>query len=64
VRRAAEQGVAVLLVPTNTMETVENIEQVFGKTRLGQSAKLANFEALMEQHVDYERLLEMMELCD
>jgi BioD-like phosphotransacetylase family protein len=59
VRRAAEQGVAVLLVPTNTMETVENVERVFGKTRLGQSEKLATFEALMEQHVDYNRLFEV-----
>ena len=54
-RRAEEIGVPVLLVRGNTMETVEAIEAVFGKTRLGQSAKLEQFEALLEEHFDYER---------
>ena len=55
-RRAEEIGVPVLLVRMNTMETVEAIEAVFGKTRLGQSAKLEQFEALLEEHFDFERL--------
>jgi hypothetical protein len=54
-RRAEEIGVPVLLVRGNTMETVEAIEAVFGKTRLGQSAKLEQFEALLEEHFDFER---------
>ncbi len=60
--RAAQQGVAVLLVKENTMETIETVEQVFGKTRLGQPKKLARFEALMAEHVDYKRLFELLEL--
>jgi hypothetical protein len=60
--RASELGVAVLLVPTNTMETVEAIEGVFGKTRLGQAEKLAHFEALMAQNVDYKRLFTLLKL--
>jgi len=55
-RRAEEIGVSVLLVRYNTMETVEAVERVFGKTRLGQHEKLERFEALMEEHVDFERL--------
>lgn len=54
-RRAEEQGVAVLLTHHNTMEAVEAIERVFGKTRLGQPEKLARFEALMAEHFDFER---------
>jgi hypothetical protein len=55
-RRAEECGVPVLLVRGNTMETVEAIERVFGKTRLGQPAKLEQFEALLAEHFDFERL--------
>lgn len=59
-QRANEQGVTVLLVPGNTMETVEKVEHMFGKTRLGQPEKLALFEALMAEYVDYKRLFELM----
>lgn len=60
IKQAEEFGVAVLLVPANTMETVEAIEAVFGKTRLGQPAKLAQFEELMAEHVNMERLYEAL----
>jgi BioD-like phosphotransacetylase family protein len=56
VKQAEEFGVAVLLVRTNTMETIEAIERVFGKTRLGEKAKLKHFQALMDEHCDFERL--------
>jgi hypothetical protein len=62
VKQAQEFGVAVLLVPTNTMETVEAIERIFGKTRLGQSAKLQMFEELASGHLDYDRLCQSLEL--
>lgn len=55
-RRAEELGVPILLVRQNTMETVEAIERVFGKTRLGQPEKLARFEALMADHFDFSRM--------
>lgn len=62
VKQAEEFGVAVLLVPTNTMETVEAIERIFGKTRLGQSAKLQQFEELASGHLDYDRLCQALDL--
>ncbi|RME35742.1 MAG: phosphotransacetylase family protein [Thermoflexia bacterium] len=55
-RRAEELGIPVLLVRQNTMETVDAIERVFGKTRLAQPEKLARFEALMAEHFDFPRL--------
>jgi BioD-like phosphotransacetylase family protein len=58
--RADEVGAAVLLVPDNTMETVEAIERVFGKTRLGHTEKLARFEALMADHMDYQKLFSLL----
>lgn len=60
--RAEEAGVPVLLVRDNTFETVEAIERVFGKTRLGQAAKLEQFEALMDEHFDFKRLYEALGL--
>ena len=62
VKQADEFGVAVLLVRTNTIETIEAIERVFGKTRLGQAAKLQQFEALLAEHVDLERLCQEIDL--
>lgn len=62
VKQAEEFGVAVLLVPMNTMETVESIEAIFGKTRLGQSVKLQQFEALVAEHLDFDRLYQAIEL--
>jgi BioD-like phosphotransacetylase family protein len=62
VKQADEFGVAVLLVRTSTLQTVEAIEGIFGKTRLGQPAKLQQFEALLTEHVDLERLYRALDL--
>ncbi len=56
IKQATELGVPVLLVRENTMEAIELIDSIFGKTRLGQSAKLKLFEDLLAQHLDWERL--------
>ncbi len=58
--RANENGVCTLLVKTNTLETVQAIDEVFGKTRLGQADKLARFEELMAEAFDYPRLLGLL----
>ena len=62
IKQADEFGVAVLLVRTNTIETVEAIERIFGKTRLGQTVKLQQFETLLAKHVDLDRLYQALEL--
>lgn len=62
IRRAEQIGVPVLLVRGNTMETVEAIENVFGKTRLGQRTKLEKFEELFAEHFDFEQLYEGLKL--
>jgi BioD-like phosphotransacetylase family protein len=54
--------VAILLVRHNTMETIEAIDKVFGKTRLGETAKLKQYQKLLEEHLNYPRLKEMMGL--
>lgn len=62
VKQANSFNVSVLLVPTNTMETIEALEGIFGKTRLGQPAKLAQFQELMQAHVDMNRLYQSLGL--
>jgi hypothetical protein len=62
VRQAESFGVTVLLVRENTMETVERIERVLGKSRIGQAAKLAEFQRFFDENVDLERLYKVMGL--
>jgi len=62
IKQADEFRVSVLLVPSNTMETVEAIENVFGKTRLGQANKLRQFETLLGAHVNTQRIFQSLGL--
>lgn len=61
-KQAEEFGVTVILVRSNTMETIEKIEGIYGKTRLGQTNKLREFQNLMDEHLNYERLYKMIGL--
>jgi BioD-like phosphotransacetylase family protein len=63
VKQADEFGVAVLQVRTNTLETIEAIERIFGKTRLGQPAKLRQFEMLLAEYVELNRLYQALGLA-
>lgn len=56
VKQAEELGVAVLLVPHSTIETVEAVEKVFGKTRLAHSEKLNRFREILDSNLDWPRL--------
>jgi BioD-like phosphotransacetylase family protein len=49
-------GVPVLLVPGNTMETVESLDRIFGKTRMGQKTKLEKFQKMITENLDLQRL--------
>jgi BioD-like phosphotransacetylase family protein len=62
IKQAEEFGISVLLVRTNTMETIEQIEKFFGKTRLGQTTKLKQFQSLLDDHLDKERLYQSLGL--
>jgi len=64
IKQADAFGVSILLVPTNTIETVEAIEQIFGKTRLGQPAKLAQFQDLLKENLDKDRFYQSLGLME
>jgi hypothetical protein len=54
--RAKTASVCVLWVPDFTINVLDKIEGVFGKTPLVQAEKLNRFQALLAQHLDYDRL--------
>ena len=52
IQQAEALNTPILLVEDNTMETVDSIERVHGKTRLGQPEKLETFMKLMAENID------------
>jgi valyl-tRNA synthetase len=61
-KQAEEFGVTVALTRKNTMEAIEAIDRVFGKTRLGETAKLRQFQALLEKYCDFKKLYQALGL--
>lgn len=62
IKQADSFGVPVLLVRPNTMETVEAIEKVFGKSSFAQPSKLAEFEELFKQNINMDQLCQAIGL--
>ncbi len=61
IKQAENMCVPILLVPGNTMETVETLDRIFGKTRLGQKEKLDKFLTYVKENIDLERLDKALE---
>ncbi len=59
-QHAQERGVAVLIVPFNTIEAVERVEKVFGKTRIAHPEKLNRFREVLDAHFDFGRLFKLL----
>lgn len=57
-KHAESRGVSVLLVPYNTIQTVEKVESVFGKTRLAHPEKLQRFRESLDAHMNWTRFLD------
>jgi len=60
IKHANEIGIPILLVDKSTMETVEAIDQIFGKTRMGQTVKLEKFQKLLTEHMNLERMYQCL----
>lgn len=56
-KHAEERGVAVVLVPDNTIDAVERVEKFFGKTRLAHPEKLNRFRETLDAHFDWARFM-------
>lgn len=53
--RAEEREVPIIIVPDDTLTTVERAEQLFGRVRFRQHAKLQHFMEMLEENFDYHR---------
>jgi len=62
VKQAEEFGVAVLLVRQNTMETIEAVDRVFGRARMGETVKVKQYQTLLDEHCDFVRLYKALGL--
>jgi BioD-like phosphotransacetylase family protein len=62
ISRAEEAGVAMIMVKYDTMTTVQISENTFGKTRFHQEKKIARFERMLAEHVDFARLYQVLGL--
>jgi BioD-like phosphotransacetylase family protein len=60
--RAEESNVPIILIPDDTLTTVDRAERLFGRVRFHQSAKLQRFTELLESSFDFERLYEALGL--
>jgi uncharacterized protein len=54
--RAEACGVPIILVPDETLTTVDQAEMLFGRVRFHQPSRLSRFTELMDAHFDYQRL--------
>ena len=54
--RAAERQVPIILAADDTLTTVERAEEIFGRVRFKQDAKIERFTALLNQGFDFARL--------
>ncbi len=56
VSRAVERGIPILVVPYDTLTTVEKLEGVLGRIRIREERKVARARQLIDAHLDYEVL--------
>jgi len=60
VERAKQVGVPIIVVEPDTLTTVQSLEQIFGKTSLHQSKKVARFFNILQERFDFTRFYDMI----
>lgn len=60
VDRAEDQHVPIILVPDETLTTVDRAERLFGRVRFSHGDKLERFTALLDANFNYDRLYEAL----
>jgi hypothetical protein len=56
VTRAVERGIPILVVPHDTLATVERLEAILGRIRIREERKVARACQLIDSHLDYAAL--------
>lgn len=62
IAQADEQSVPIILSKQSTLETVETINQFFGRTRFHQNQKLDQFQQIFDEAFDYGRLYKALNI--
>ncbi|MEM6613457.1 MAG: phosphotransacetylase family protein [Cyanobacteria bacterium P01_C01_bin.72] len=62
IERAESLEIPVLSVDTDTLTTVEVVDNAFGKVPLGEEMKVRQIKRLMQQNFDFDRLLKYLGL--
>ncbi|MFP4437179.1 MAG: phosphotransacetylase family protein [Chloroflexaceae bacterium] len=57
---AEERQVPILVVPDDTLSTVERAEELFGRIRFHQEVKMQRFNELMDEHFDFPQLYQAL----
>lgn len=60
--RARDMEVPILSVDSDTLTTVERIDEMFGQVRLHETVKVECARELMAQHLDLERFIHLLSL--
>ncbi|MGB3137357.1 MAG: phosphotransacetylase family protein [Nodosilinea sp.] len=60
--RASDLEVPIVSVDSDTLSTVERIDELFGQVRLHEPVKVQCIQDLIESHFDTERLLQLLDL--
>ncbi len=60
--RAEDLEIPVLLVDSDTLTTVEIVDQAFGQVRLHEAVKVDCIQQMFQEHFDFDRLLTLLEL--
>ncbi len=63
IARAAELGVPVVLVPTDTLSTVSTVEQILGKQRVREASKVDHALAHFEHNLNLDKLEQALGLA-
>jgi len=62
ITQAEKKNVPIILSSQSTLETVETINEFFGRTRFHEVQKLEQFQQILEENFDFARLYELLAL--
>lgn len=63
IERAESLDIPILSVDTDTLTTVETVDNAFGKVPIYEDIKVRQIQSLMKQHFDLDRLLKFLDLA-
>jgi BioD-like phosphotransacetylase family protein len=62
IARAREAGVPIVVVPYDTLTTVEKLEAVLGRIRIREAPKVRRAQELLRERLNYRRIIQKLDL--